>query len=41
MKFINSKKAGKIRVIRKDLLNRVKMTVALATIRVNFQGAIK
>lgn len=32
-------KAKKIRVIKKDLLNRIKMTTALEVIRVNFQGA--
>ena len=40
MKIINTnKRVRNIRQIRKDLLNRAKMTVALATIRVNFQGA--
>lgn len=39
MKIFTNKRARKIRVINKELLNRIKMTAALANIRVNFQGA--
>ena len=39
MKIFTTKKARKVRVINKDLLNRIKMNTALEVIRVNFQGA--
>jgi len=32
-------RARKVRVIRKELLNRIKMATALEVIRVNFQGS--